>query len=61
MSHHIAQVNIARMKAPLDSPVMEGFVSRLEEINALADHSPGMLVTEEQMVLNVRRQRSMDW
>lgn len=42
-NHHIAQVNIARMKAPLDSPVMEGFVSRLEEINALADHSPGFV------------------
>lgn len=47
---HIAQVNIARMKAPLDSPVMEGFVARLEEINALADRSPGFvwrLQTEE--------------
>ena len=31
------------MKAPLDSPVMEGFVTRLEEINALADHSPGFV------------------
>jgi heme-degrading monooxygenase HmoA len=40
---HLAQVNIARMKAPLDSPVMEGFVARLEEINALADHSPGFV------------------
>lgn len=33
--HHLAQVNIARMKAPLDSRVMEGFVARLDEINAL--------------------------
>ncbi len=40
---HIAQVNIARMNAPLDSPVMEGFVARLEEINALADRSPGFV------------------
>ena len=43
MQHHIAQINIARMKAPLDSPVMEGFVSRLAEINALADGSPGFV------------------
>ncbi len=41
--YHIAQVNIARMKAPLDSPVMEGFVKRLDEINALADRSPGFV------------------
>ncbi|MBV8520476.1 MAG: DUF3291 domain-containing protein [Acidobacteria bacterium] len=40
---HIAQVNIARMKEPLDSPVMAGFVARLEEINALADGSPGFV------------------
>jgi Zn-dependent oligopeptidase len=40
---HLAQVNIARMKAPLESPVMSGFVARLDEINALADHSPGFV------------------
>ena len=43
MKHHVAQVNIARMKGSLDSPVMEGFVARLEEINSLADHSPGFV------------------
>ena len=42
-SYHMAQVNIARMKAPLDSPVMSGFVERLDEINALADRSPGFV------------------
>ena len=40
---HIAQVNIARMKAPLDDPVMAGFVAQLDEINALADRSPGFV------------------
>jgi hypothetical protein len=47
---HIAQVNIARMHAPLDDPVRAGFVARLAEINALADRSPGFvwrLQTEE--------------
>ena len=39
----LAQVNIARMKGPLESPVMAGFVARLEEINALADRSPGFV------------------
>jgi heme-degrading monooxygenase HmoA len=49
-TYHIAQVNIARMRGPLDGPVMEGFVARLAEINALADRSPGFvwrLQTEE--------------
>jgi heme-degrading monooxygenase HmoA len=40
---HIAQVNIARMRAPLDSDVMAGFVARLDEINALADGAPGFV------------------
>ena len=40
---HLAQVNIGRMKAPLDSPVMAGFVARLDEINALADGSAGFV------------------
>jgi len=40
-SWHLAQVNIARALAPLDSPVMTGFVARIAEINALAETSPG--------------------
>ena len=40
---HIAQINIARMREPLESETMSGFVSRLEEINALADRSPGFV------------------
>jgi hypothetical protein len=42
-SMHLAQVNIARMKGPLESEVMAGFVARLDEINALADRSPGFV------------------
>jgi hypothetical protein len=41
--HQIAQVNIARMKEPLDSPLMASFVGRLAEINALADSSQGFI------------------
>jgi heme-degrading monooxygenase HmoA len=40
---HLAQVNIGRMKAPLDDPSMHGFVSRLAELNALADGSDGFV------------------
>jgi hypothetical protein len=42
-SLHIAQVNIARMRGALEDPVMSGFVARLDEINALADGSPGFV------------------
>lgn len=41
--YHIAQVNIAGMRAPLDSALMAGFVARLDEINAVADRSPGFI------------------
>jgi hypothetical protein len=41
--YHVAQVNIGRIRAELDDPIMAGFVDRLEEINALADASPGFV------------------
>jgi len=41
--YHIAQINIGRIRAELDDPVMAGFVNRLDEINALADASPGFV------------------
>jgi hypothetical protein len=42
-NYHLAQINIGRMLAPIDSPVMEGFVRQLDPINALADSSPGFV------------------
>src|SRR5579859_7036478 len=41
--YHLAQVNIGRVLAPLDDPLMDGFVSRLDGINAIADASPGFV------------------
>lgn len=41
--HHIAQFNIARAKAPLDSPLLADFMARLDEVNALAEASPGFV------------------
>jgi len=43
MMYRLAQVNIARMLAPLSDPQMAGFVAQLDAINALADESPGFL------------------
>ncbi len=40
---HIAQINIARMLAPIDSQVMSDFVAQLPPINELAEASPGFV------------------
>lgn len=42
-AYHLAQVNIGRINAPLDDPIMAGFVDNLDRINALADGSPGFV------------------
>ena len=42
-TYHLAQVNVATGKAPLDDPRMAGFVERLEALNALADSAHGFV------------------
>lgn len=39
----LAQVNIARMLAPIDSPIMAEFVNNLDRINAVAEQSDGFV------------------
>src|SRR5688572_10230314 len=43
MEFHLAQLNIARMLAPIDSPVMADFVANLDPINRLAENSNGFV------------------
>ncbi len=43
MRHHLAQINIGRLVAPIDDPQIAGFVAQLEEINAVADQAPGFV------------------
>ncbi|PTL85506.1 DUF3291 domain-containing protein [Vitiosangium sp. GDMCC 1.1324] len=40
---HIAQLNVARAIAPLDSPQLADFMAALDRINALAESSPGFV------------------
>jgi len=40
---HLAQLNIAEPRAPLESAVMVDFVANLDRINALAEASPGFV------------------
>ena len=41
--YHLAQINIARMLASIEDPIMSDFVAQLPPINALADESPGFV------------------
>ena len=41
--HQIAQVNVARAVAPLDDPRMADFVALLDDVNRLAEASPGFV------------------
>ena len=55
--YHLAQVNIGRVRAPLDDPIMEGFRTQLDPINALADRTPGFvwrLQTEDGNAMAIR-------
>jgi len=40
---HLAQVNIGRIHAPMDDPIMAEFKAALDEINTLAEASPGFV------------------
>lgn len=39
----LAQANVARLRAGLDDPVMRGFVTALDGVNALAERSVGFV------------------
>ncbi|MFO1038573.1 MAG: DUF3291 domain-containing protein [Geminicoccaceae bacterium] len=41
--HHLAQLNIARLRAPLEDPSMAEFAQNLARINGLGDTSPGFV------------------
>jgi hypothetical protein len=41
--YELAQLNVGRLRAPLDSPILADFVGALDRINALADAAPGFV------------------
>jgi len=43
MTHHLAQINIGRLIAPVDDPKIAEFVAQLDPVNALADTAPGFV------------------
>ena len=42
-NYQLAQLNIARLLAPIDSPTLADFVANLDRINELAESSPGFV------------------
>src|SRR6188472_927193 len=40
---HLALFNIARLRAPMDDPLIDDFRNNLDPINALAEESPGFV------------------
>jgi Domain of unknown function (DUF3291) len=42
-AYQLAHLNVARMRATLDSPVMAEFVAQLDAMNAIADGAPGFV------------------
>jgi uncharacterized protein DUF3291 len=38
---HLAQLNVGRLRAPMDDPIIDDFRTNLEPVNALAEVSPG--------------------
>lgn len=43
MSWHLAQLNIGRLRAPVDDPATADFMDNLDPINALAEATPGFI------------------
>ena len=41
--HHLAQINVARLRAPIDAPETADFVAALAPVNAHADAAPGFV------------------
>ncbi|MEM9561601.1 MAG: DUF3291 domain-containing protein [Actinomycetota bacterium] len=41
--HHLAQINVGRLRHPLEAPETAEFVDALDRINGLAESSPGFV------------------
>ena len=54
---HLAQINVGRLRAPVGNPLVAEFMNALDEINALAEQSPGFVwryMTEDGNATSVR-------
>ena len=61
MDYLLAQVNIARLRAPLDSPALADFVAALDPVNAAADAAPGFVWRLQTEDGNATAVRAFEW
>jgi len=61
MDFQLAQVNIGRLRAPLDSAQLAGFVAALNPVNALADAAPGFVWRLQTEDGNATAVRAFEW
>jgi hypothetical protein len=57
----LAQVNVARLRAPLDSPLLAEFVAALDRVNAAADAAPGFVWRMQTEDGNATSVRAFEW
>jgi hypothetical protein len=43
MPHHLAQINIAKFRLPMNDPVNAEFIGALDRVNAIAEAQPGFV------------------
>jgi heme-degrading monooxygenase HmoA len=61
MEFVLAQVNIGRLRAPVDSPQLAGFMAALNPVNALADAAPGFVWRLQTEDGNATAVRAFEW
>jgi hypothetical protein len=61
MTYQLAQVNIARLRAPLDSEALADFVAALDPVNASADLAPGFVWRLQSDAGNATAIQAFEW
>ena len=61
MDFELAQVNVARLAAPIDSPELSDFVALLDPVNAAADRAPGFVWRMQDEKGNATGIRAFTW
>lgn len=61
VGYDLAQVNVSRLLAPLDSPVLQDFMAALEQVNADGDAAPGFLWRLQTEDGNATAVRAFGW
>ena len=61
MAHVLAQVNIGRLLAPVESPLLADFMAALDPVNAAADGAPGFIWRLQTEDGNATAVRAFEW